>query len=283
MRKLVSLLFAIAFGLCQAGAQVQWIADAPLPGAQCASLYKMLEDGKPIVIAIGNMHSQASERLLNSELLQKLALEHGSVYGDRFSTKDLHVAFVDVQIMPDESVTKKGGLQFIHLAEDNEVLNKAGWNDMYSIYGTRLYIVTPDHLVRPLKSKTADEAYAEARLYTSRIRPTAAQDIRLLDAVAEGNSKTADIRVQNFSTNTAHGVEVIVLKNGREVARGAYDKPIAPLEDAMIAVSIPEGIRTELTIIAKADGDTNETNNRWMGTLRSTVDAPMIAGTYPKR
>lgn len=282
MRGIFSLLTALVFSLQSTHAQVQCIADASFSNSQCGSLYDMLADGRPVIMAIGNIHTQSSERLLGSGLLQKLAVDHGVKFGDQFSSKELRVAFVNVQVLSEETTPSVSGLQLLSMNENDETLDKAGWNELYSIYATRLVLVTPDHLVRPLVGKTAEEVYDEVRLWSSKIHPERTPDVRLLDATVSSNGKEAAIRVQNFSTSKLHGLSILVLKDEKEIAHADYNDDINALEDALIPVRLPEGAGARLTVIAKVDGDTNELNNSWVGELRTAVDASMIAGTFMK-
>ncbi len=285
MRTIFSLIIAFVTGLftIAAQAQVQWIADAGFGSAPYASLYKMLEDGKPLVIAVGDINSQTSERLLGSGALQKLTAEHDAgAYGQRFSAKDLHIAFVNVQVMDQEAEADlPKGIQFIHMNEGDDALNGAGWQGLYSIAGTHLFLITSDHLVRPLHGSSADEISREVFFFNSRIRPTATPDVRLLDATL-GAGRVAQIRVQNFSTSPLKEVQISVLKDGQPVAEAIYSAPIASLEDAVITLDLPEGDEAGFTIVAKTAGDTNQMNNRWTGALRASSDMAMIAGTIGK-
>ncbi len=274
--------FVISLFTTVVNAQVQSIADAPFKNASYTSLYKMLEDGKPVVMAIGDAHAQSSERLLASGTLQKLVREHGANYGDAISSKDIRVVFVNVQVMANESDNNlPAGLQFIHMTEGDEVLNGRGWQELYSVTGTRLFLVTPDRLVRPLHGATAEEIYAEISFFNTKLRPAATPDVRLLDATVSNGNK-AQIRVQNFSTVPVHHIQISVLKEGQEISQVTYNTAIASLDDAVIPLSLPEGLDGSFTVIAKADGDTNPLNNRWTGALRNVSDAAMFAGTFGK-
>lgn len=285
MRTIFSLAtaFVISLFTISVNAQVQWIADAEFEGTPYASLYKMLEDGKPVVMALGDAHAQSSERLLLSGALQNLAKEHGaSHFGDVVSSKDLRVIFVNVQVMSDESEKNlPAGLQFINMTEGDKALDGHGWQELYSVAGTHLFLVTPDHLVRPLHGATSEELYKEVAFFNSKLRPSATPDVRLLDATVSNGNK-AQIRVQNFSTLPVQNIRVSVLKDGQEISQVTYNAAIASLEDAVIPVSLPEGAEAGLTIIAKAEGDTNPMNNRWTAALRNVSDAAMFAGTFGK-
>lgn len=282
---LTTTLFSIAlFTTTVADAQVQWIDNASFTNTRYTSLYDMLEDGKPVVIAIGNVHSQSSEQLLAASTLQKLNQDHGDgTFGGRFSSKDLKVAFVNVQVLEAEQNEQlPGGLQFINFHEGDETFNKAGWDAMYSISATRLFLITPDRLVRPLTGKQVDEIYAEVKFYNSKLRPSSQPDIRLLEANMAANGKAAVVRVQNFSTKPVHCLEVNVLKDGQVISTAVYTNGISTLEDAVVSVPIMEAEGANLSIIAKAEGDTDPLNNRWAGALRSSVDASMVAGDFAK-
>ncbi len=279
----LAIAFVISLFTISVNAQVQCIADAEFKGAPYASLYKMLGDGKPVVLALGDAHAQSSERLLASGALQNLAKQHGaSRFGDPVSSKDLRVIFVNVQVMANEAAeTLPGGLQFINMMEGDEALNAHGWQELYTIAGTHLFLITPDHLVRPLHGTTADELYKEVSFFNTKIRPTATPDVRLLDATVSNGNK-AQIRIQNFSTTPVQNIQVVVMKDGQSVAQATYNVSVVALEDAVIPITLPEGSEAGLTIIAKADGDTNPMNNRWTGALRNVSDAAMFAGTFGK-
>jgi hypothetical protein len=281
MRAIFTLLTLFVAGLSTLQAQVQWIANVAFQkGAPYLSLYDMVDDGKPVIIALGNVHTQASERLLSSGLLQALADEHAADgYGKPYSTKDVRVAFIDVQVFDDNATTKGQDIPVMQVAENDEFLNGAGWNKLYSIKETKLFWVTPDHLVHPFKGNTADELYAEVRSWNTRVRPTESPDLRLIDAVAAAPDK-AEIRVQNFSKKPMHGIEIVVLKDGQEVAKTEYNASIASLEDALIPVEIPGGSNAHLTVVARTAGDVDDLNNRWFGTLRN--EDAFIAGSFDR-
>src|SRR5690349_16993263 len=96
-------VFVICLFATSVRSQVQWIANAPFEHTSFASLYNMIEDNKPVVIAIGNMRTQASEELLGSGTLQKLTREHdASEHSDKLSSKDLRVAFIDIQVFSED-------------------------------------------------------------------------------------------------------------------------------------------------------------------------------------
>lgn len=280
MRSIFSLLTLFIVGLSSLHAQVQWIANVSFPkNAAYSSLYDMVDDGKPVVIALGDMHTQASERLIGSGLLQTLIGEHGTDgYSKPYSSKDLRVAFIDVQVFEGNTTDKAvDNLPVMHVTENEEFLNSAGWNKLYSIKETKLFWVTPDHLVHPFKGTTAEELYAEVRSWNTKVRPTEAADLRLIDAVAAAPDK-AEIRVQNFSKAPVHGIQIIVMKDGQEVAKTDYRGSIASLEDVLIPVEIPGGSNAHLTIVARTAGDVDDLNNRWFGSLRN--EDAMIAGSF---
>jgi hypothetical protein len=239
----------------------------------------MVDDGKPVVIAIGNLHTQSSEQLLSAGLLQSLADEHGADgYGKPYSSKDLRVAFIDVQVFDGEAGNKcRKDFPVIRLDENEDVLRSAGWDRLYSINETRLFWVSPDHLLHPFKGNSAEALYAEVSSWNTRLRPTEDPDLRLLDAVVSAPEQ-AEIRVQNFSKIPMQGIEILVMKDGQELTRTKYNACIASLEDALIPVMIPGGTNARLTIVAKAAGDTNDLNNRWSGALRN--DDVIIAGSF---
>lgn len=284
MRLISSFLFAVALGLAPiaAGAQLQCITNASFSQSAYASLYDMMADGNPVVIAVGNVHSQSSEQLLASGVIQDLTHRHdvdGS--GNQFSSKDLRVAFIDVQVMASEANGHLAkGIRVIQMNEEDPALNGAGWEAVYSINNTGLFLVTPDHLVRKLSGKTADEVYAEVKLYNNKIRPSVTPDIRLLDATTGAAGEVAQIRVQNFSTTPAKKIAISVLKDGQEIANTVYEGAIASLEDAVIPVTLPSIAGNNLTIIAKIDGDANQTNNRWTGPLRGGLNT--VAGNFSR-
>jgi hypothetical protein len=278
----VALYISCFFFATNAGAQVQWIANAGFKDVRYTSLYDMLQDGNPIVFAVGNAHSQSSEQLLSSNTLQKLSAEHSDgQFGGRFSTKDLKVAFINVQVMENEGneATSKE-LQYINFQEGDEMFSTPGWDALYSITNTNLFLVTPDRLVRPLVGKTADELYAEIKFYNTKRKPASTPDARLLSASMNG--KAAMVRVQNFSSAPMDCIEVSVLKNGQPIATTFYHNTIASLEDAVISVPITEAEGANLIIVAKAEGDTDQLNNRWAGALHSAVDASMIARSFTR-
>jgi hypothetical protein len=88
--------------------------------------------------------------------------------------------------------------------------------------------------------------------------------------------------VQNFSTVSIQGVEVVVLKDGQQIAEAKYDGSIGSLEDALIAVELPGGVNTNLTIVAKAAGDVNDLNNRWSGAPRTIGSGSSIAAEFSR-
>ncbi|MBS1616792.1 MAG: hypothetical protein JST06_11820 [Bacteroidetes bacterium] len=253
--------------LTPVSAQLRWIADAPFQGATYPSLYKTIADDKPLILAVGSFNSQSAQLLLSSGVLQDLAANHGTgPDAAPYSQRDLHIAFVDVRVFPDKEDYSKAGLPVIPFNEEDPTLSSPGWNTLYSILGTHLYLVTPDQLVRPLKGQTAADIYAEVQAWSSKIQPDAHPDLRMLDAEME--DQTAQVRVQNFSTGSIQGVDLLVLKGGQQIARVHYAKPIPALEDALIQVPLPQGYNTRLTIVAKAQGDLNPYNNTWSGLLR---------------
>lgn len=281
MRSILSLLTLFLAGFTTLSAQVQWIGNMSFKDAPYASLYDMVSDGKPVVIAIGSLHTQSSERLLSSGLLQNLMDEHAADgYGKPYSSKDVRVAFMDVKVLDENSDDESESiseLPVIRVDENDKVLSSAGWKKYYSIRETKLFWVTPDHLVHPFSGNTTEELYAEMRAWNTRTRPTEDPDLRLIDAVAAAPDK-AEIRVQNFSKIPIKGVQILVMKDGQEVGKAQYDAPIASLEDALISVAIPGGSNAHLTIVARAAGDTNDLNNRWLGKLRNEDE--MIAGSF---
>jgi hypothetical protein len=284
IRLFTSLLVSLFLLVDKAEAQVQWIANTSFTDVRYTSLYDMLQDGNPVIIAIGNVHSQSSEQLLASQTLQKLSAEHSDgQFGGRFSTKDLKVAFINVQVMEQEAAEQMPkGLQFIHFNEGDETFNSAGWDALYSITSTKLFLITPDHLVRPLVGKTADDIYTEVKYYHSKLKPGSTPDVRLLEASMSGSGKAALVRVQNFSSAPMDCIEVNVVKDGAVIARSFYHNKIASLEDAVISVPVAVAEGEKLSIVAKVEGDADQLNNRWAGALHSAVDASMIAGSFSK-
>ncbi len=278
MRRLCYLLTIMMLtAVAPLHAQLRWIADAPLPGSTHSTLYQMLADGKPIVLAVGTLSSESAQNLLANGALQDLATNHGAdAFAAPYSAHDIHVLFMDVRVFAEKAQDLKVGLPVVSIDEENPLFSKPGWNSLYSILGTHLYLITPDRLVRPLKSQSAADIYAEMQAWSSKIKPTSNPDLRLLDAEMDGHDAT--VRVQNFSTHTIDYVELQVLKAGKEIARVQYKQHIPSLEDALISVPLPHGYNTRLTIIAKAPGDANEFNNRWSGLLRDNTSPSVAAG-----
>ncbi len=248
-------------------AQLRWIADAPFENNTYHSLYTSISDNKPMILAVGSFSTQSAQYLLSTGVLQELAANHGTgPDAAPYSQRDLHIAFVDVRVFPGKEDYSKAGLPVIAMNESDATLSKPGWNELYSLLGTHLFLVTPDRLVRPLNGQTAADIYAEVQAWSSKLQPGTNPDLRMLDAEME--DQTAEVRVQNFSTSPIQGVDLQVMKAGNLIATVHYSNPIPALEDALIQVPLPQGYNTRLTIIAQAKGDSNPDNNTWSGLLR---------------
>ena len=251
-RRLYLLLTALMLtALTPLRAQLRWIADSPLPGTSSGSLYQMLADNQPVVLAVGTLGSESAQQMLDGGALQDLAANHGTgTEAAPYSMRDLHVAFVNVRVFSGTE-PKPHGLPVVSVDEEDPLLSKPGWNGLYEMAATRLFLVTPDRLVRPIKNGSAAEIYAQVQAWSSKLKPGTSPDLRLLDAAMEGNE--AHVRVQNFSTGVIHHVQLFVIKDGQKIAQARYDQEIPSLEDALIPVPLPQGYNTRLTIIAKAD------------------------------
>lgn len=279
MMRRLCLLLTLAFlsAFCPAQAQLRWIADASLPGTSYGSLYKMISDDRPLILAVGTVNSESAQSLLSAGALQDLAANYGAgAFAAPWSRRELNVLFVDVRVF-NGARASAAGVPAISVGESSALLNEPGWDGLYSILGTRLYLVTPDRLVRPLKARDAAGIYAEMQSWATKLKPGTSPDLRLLDAEMDGTQ--AKVRVQNFSTASIPSVDLFVVKDGQKIASVHYDKSIAALEDAVIEVPLPHGYNTRLTIIASASGDCNDLNNRWSGLLRESGNT-YVAATY---
>src|SRR5690606_36187331 len=134
------------------------------------SLYEMIGDGKPAILAVGTLWSQPAQNLLAEGALQDLAKNHGAgPFAAPYSKRDLNVAFIDVRVFPGEAA--EANIPVVSLDEDDTIFRRPGWEGLYSILGTGLYLVTPDRLVRPLKGRSAAEIYAEVLAWSSKVKP----------------------------------------------------------------------------------------------------------------
>lgn len=262
--------------------QARWIADGIFADTPAVGLYDLCNRGKPLVLAVGNIHSQATARLLDSYLLQKLDSDHGQ--GSPYATKELQVAFLNVRVFPDEPLLRTyEGISVHHIDEWDEVLSRPGWKELYSIHTTGLFLITPDRLVYKLEAGNAAELYRIAKSSCSRLKPLDVPDARLVHAGLDEGGAHISVEVQNFSRVPLNTLQVVVRNSHAELARISYKGIISPMEAAMVHVPVPGGIGTEaLEIAAVTERDGNPLNNTWTGRLLPDGAQPVAAATMTR-
>ena len=284
MRYVLTFFFAFC-GLAKLSAQnnIQWIANAAFSSPEKTALYDLCNGNNPVILAVGNIRSRATEHLLEAGTLQTLQREHGAA-GDMYSMDDLRVAFLNITVFPgDEEAGRGAEIPVYSLPEMSESLNAAGWATLYNISTTGLFLLTPDHLVYPLSAATADGIYAEARTHITKLLPANAPDIRLLAVRLNDAERQAVVTVQNFSNGRLEQMRITLLDAaGNTLLTKNYPVSMASLEAQQVSLSLPHDVLlNNVRVVASVAGDVNVSNNVWKGSLQP--EPQFIAATGDRK
>ena len=282
------LLLISVFCALRATAQgdVQWIANASLNIPARTSLYDLTRDDKPVILAVGNVHSQATEALLETGALQKLTREH-ALPRSLTSIGDLRVTFLNITVFPGDEVAEIfAGMPAFNIPESADALNTESWSGLYSINDTRLFVLTPDHLIFPLPGGTADDLYDAALSHVSRLHPTTAPDVRLLTVRrdGDGDGQAALVSIQNFSTTPLAELRIALRDaEGIELSAKSFVLHLAPLEGATLSLPLEQNTRlNNVQVVAEVANDANPSNNIWTGSLEP-AGSSLAAGSLEQR
>jgi hypothetical protein len=188
------------------------------------------------------------------------------------------VAFLNVQVFPGEpSPTLHEGVPVYNIAESEELMSRPGWNEIYSIRTTGLFVVTTDHLVYRLEVTTADEVYETVRKLCNKLQPLDEQDARLLDVRQDEQAGGLRLSVQNYSRQPMQALHVSVRRGADVIASADFRGSAAPLEARTIPVPLND-ISGMIEVTVTVAGDMNPLNNSWSGQLLPDGSQSVAAG-----
>jgi len=232
-------------------------------------LYNYLSANKMVFLVSGDIRQAATRDLLQSYSLQKLAEDHGPAANARpYTTNDIQVIFLQRNAtLPGEGNmrTDLAALPFpaVIMTDEDNLLP-----DELSVTGSPtepgIFLVTPDHLARPVYFTNARDAYRIAAAYKTAYQPADEPDVRITRCIAPavaGKTVAATVFFQNYSNRPLHNATVQLFAGSTLVSEQPWNGDLAPLETAGVTVSgtLQTGEPLHVTVIT--DGDRYLINN----------------------
>lgn len=274
-RSILSIVTAICVLLCTA-VQAQTAENifcrdfqrSDIKG-QPQHLYQYLSDNKMVFLVAGDIRQEATRELLQSYSLQRLAEDHGNAdHTSAYSTNDVQVIFLQYNAeLPGAGAVQAelADLPFpaITVQADDNLLPEELANTL-SPAAPGIFLVSPDHLVRPVQFSNAREAYRVAGSYKTSYRPGDEPDVRIircLTPAVAGDHISANVFFQNYSNLDLGEATIQLFAGNTPVAQARWHGKLAPLETGNIVLNATLTTDAPLKVYITTGGERYLLNN----------------------
>jgi hypothetical protein len=262
------------------------------------NLYNYLSRNKMVFLVAGDIRQSATRDLLQSYSLQKLTEEHGPATNTRpYTSNDIQVIFLQYNAdLPGAADvrTQLAALPFpaIVVADDDDLLPQE-LTDAVAPTEAGVFLVTPDHLARPVHFTTARDAYHIATSYRTAYKPAEEPDVRVTRCIAPavaGDGITTTVYFQNYSNQRLNAATVQLFAGDQLVTESKWNGNLAPLETAGITLNgkITSDAPLHITVQTAGDrylinnsSDLTETRRYTAASAKQLPYAPAIASVMP--